>query len=410
MKSIIERFVKYCRFNTQSNEESATSPSTPGQIKLAELLAQELRAMKLQDISLDENGYVMAMLPSNISDKVPAIGFIAHMDTSPDMSGNNVSPRIIENYDGNDIILHESTHTVLSPKDFPELKNYIGQMLITGDGTTLLGADDKAGIAEIMTALEFLTQHQEFPHGDIYIAFTPDEEIGKGTDHFDMKKFRAEFAYTVDGGPLGELEYENFNAAGAKIHIQGTNVHPGTAKGIMKNSILIGMELAAMFPPDQTPAHTEGYEGFYHLNSFHGDVESAKMEYIIRDFDRMSFETRKDTMRQNVRRINDKYGCGTAELNLYDQYYNMREKIEEAMHVVDIARRAMVETGVTPVIRPIRGGTDGARLSFMGIPTPNLFTGGHNFHGKYEYIPVPSMEKAVAVILRIIELYSYRTR
>jgi len=405
MNNVIERFLRYVTYDTRSDENSETCPSTEKQLVMAKSLAEELTAIGMKDVSVDNNGYVMAALPSTTEKVIPAVGFIAHMDTSPDMSGQNVKPQLVENYDGGDIVLNKEMNIVLSPKDFPELADYEGETLITADGTTLLGADNKAGIAEIISAMEYLIQHPKITHGPIKVAFTPDEEIGRGADLFDVEKFGASFAYTVDGGAMGELEYENFNAAGAKITIHGRNVHPGSAKNKMKNSMLIGVELVSMFPANETPSQTEGYEGFYHLNSFEGDVEQTKMAYIIREFDMDRFEERKNYMKDCINKLNGKYGAGTIDLELKDQYFNMKEKIDEVKHVVDIAHQAMVEAGVEPMVKPIRGGTDGARLSFMGLPTPNIFTGGHNFHGKYEYISVHSMNKAVEVIVKIAEFY-----
>lgn len=406
MSKVVEKFLKYVSYDTKSDEESTTVPSTNGQMILANELVKELKEMGIQQVSIDDNGYVMATIPSNMEKAVPTIGFIAHMDTAPDMSGKNVKPKFVENYDGEDIILNEENNIILSPKDFPELKKYIGKTLITTDGTTLLGADDKAGISEIMSAVEYLIENPHIPHGNICIGFTPDEEVGRGADLFDVKKFGADFAYTVDGGTIGELEYENFNAAGAKISIHGRNVHPGSAKGKMIHSTLIANEFVSSLPQNETPATTEGYEGFYHLIHFNGEVEETKLQYIIRDFDRESFENRKTFIRNIADKLNDKYGNGTVEIEVKDQYFNMKEKVEPVKHVVDTAELAMKEVGVTPIIVPIRGGTDGARLSFMGLPTPNLFTGGHNFHGKYEFIPTFAMEKAVEVILKIVELYT----
>ncbi|MBE0068948.1 peptidase T [Thermoanaerobacterium thermosaccharolyticum] len=404
MQNVAHRFLKYVKYETTSDENSSKCPSTDGQMAFAKDLAAELKAIGLTDVSVDENGYVMGTVPSNIDRKIPVVGFISHMDTSPDMSGKNVNPQIIENYDGKDIILNKDKNIVLSPSDFPELKDYIGKTLITTDGTTLLGADDKAGIAEIVTACEYLISHPEIKHGTIKVCITPDEEIGRGADKFDVKKFGADFAYTIDGGKLGELEYENFNAASAKIIIHGRNVHPGTAKGKMKNSVLIGVELASMLPLEETPENTEGYEGFYHINNFNGDVEETHLYYIIRDFDKENFENRKNYLLNLINKLNEKYGEGTVEIDLKDQYYNMREIIEKDMSIVEIALKAIEQAGVKPDVSPIRGGTDGARLSYMGLPTPNIFTGGHNFHGKYEYIPIFAMEKAVEVILNIVKL------
>ena len=399
MKTVTERFLTYVKHHTTSDESTDTFPSTKRQLAFAAFLAKECEAIGLQSISMDAYGYVTALLPGNTAN-APTIGFISHMDTSPDASGENVLSNIVENYDGKAIPLNG---TVLSPKEFPSLKEYIGQTLITSDGTTLLGADDKAGIAEILTAAEYLLAHPEIPHGDIRIAFTPDEEIGKGVDFFDVDKFHADFAYTLDGGRIGELEYENFNAARAIIRIKGKNVHPGSAKNVMKNAALIGTEIASLLPERETPAKTEGYEGFFHLCSFEGDVTSATLNYIIRDFNADSFAHRKELLRLIVERKNAQYN-NCIELDLHDEYYNMLSQIEPHMEIVSLAKQAMLDCGITPIIQPIRGGTDGARLSFMGLPCPNLFAGGHNFHSNYEYVPVPSMEKAVSMIVRIAEL------
>lgn len=399
MKTVTERFLTYVKHHTTSDETSDTFPSTKRQLAFAAFLAKECEAIGLQSVSMDAYGYVTALLPGNTAN-APTIGFISHMDTSPDASGENVLSNIVENYDGKAIPLNG---TVLSPKEFPSLKEYIGQTLITSDGTTLLGADDKAGIAEILTAAEYLLAHPEIPHGAIRIAFTPDEEIGKGVDFFDVDKFHADFAYTLDGGRIGELEYENFNAARAIIRIKGKNVHPGSAKNVMKNAVLIGTEIASLLPERETPAKTEGYEGFFHLCSFEGDVTSATLNYIIRDFNADSFAHRKELLRLIVERKNAQYN-NCIELDLRDEYYNMLSQIEPHMEIVSLAKQAMLDCGITPIIQPIRGGTDGARLSFMGLPCPNLFAGGHNFHSNYEYIPVPSMEKAVSMIVRIAEL------
>ena len=399
MKTVTERFLTYVKHHTTSDESSDTFPSTKRQLAFAAFLAKECEAIGLQSVSVDAYGYVTALLPGNTAN-APTIGFISHMDTSPDASGENVLSNIVENYDGKAIPLNG---TVLSPKEFPSLKEYIGQTLITSDGTTLLGADDKAGIAEILTAAEYLLAHPEIPHGAIRIAFTPDEEIGKGVDFFDVDKFHADFAYTLDGGRIGELEYENFNAARAIIRIKGKNVHPGSAKNVMKNAALIGTELASLLPERETPAKTEGYEGFFHLCSFEGDVTSATLNYIIRDFNADSFAHRKELLRLIVERKNAQYN-NCIELDLHDEYYNMLSQIEPHMEIVSLAKQAMLDCGITPIIQPIRGGTDGARLSFMGLPCPNLFAGGHNFHSNYEYVPVPSMEKAVSMIVRIAEL------
>lgn len=402
---VVKRFLKYISYDTKSDDSSGVTPSSKGQLVLADALAEELKAIGLQDVDVDENGYVMGTLPSNTNKNLSTIGFIAHMDTSPDFSGKNVKPQIIENYDGNDIVLNKELNIVMTTKEFPEVSLYKGHKLITTDGTTLLGADDKAGIAEIITAIEYLTNHPEIEHGTIKIAFTPDEEIGQGADHFNVEKFGAKYAYTVDGGREGELEYENFNAAGAKVEIKGKNVHPGTAKGKMVNSQLIAAELLAMMPKEETPEHTEEYEGFYLLSNITGSVENTTMKFIIRDFFNDSFEARKNNMSKWCDEINKKYGEGTCILDMKDQYYNMKEKVEPVKFIVDIAFEAMKKSDVVPTVVPIRGGTDGARLSFMGLPTPNMFTGGENFHGKYEYISTQAMEKAVQVILNIVNLY-----
>jgi len=406
MSKVVEKFLKYISYDTKSDEESTTVPSTIGQMVLAKELVAELKEMGLKNASVDENGYVMATIESNVEKIVPTIGFIAHMDTAPDISGKEVKPKFVYNYDGEDIILNKENNIVLSPKDFPELKDYLGKTIITTDGTTLLGADDKAGISEIMAAAEYLTQNPNIKHGTIRIGFTPDEEVGRGADIFDVKKFGADFAYTLDGGPIGELEYENFNAAGVKISIHGRNVHPGSAKGKMIHSALIANEFINSMPRNETPATTEGYEGFYHLISINGEVEETKLQYIIRDFDSENFENRKIFIKNIADKLNDKYSSGTVELEIKDQYFNMKEKIEPVKHIVDTAFTALMEVGVNPIMQPIRGGTDGARLSFMGLPTPNIFAGGHNFHGKYEFIPTFAMEKAVDVILKIVELYA----
>lgn len=403
MSKVVERFLKYVKFDTKSDENSNTVPTTASQLVLAKEIVKELEELGLAEVSLDENGYIMATLPSNLDKKVPTIGFIAHMDTSPDMSGTNVNPKFVENYDGGDITLSEGV--VLSTKDFSELKDYIGETLITTDGTTLLGADDKAGIAEIMTAVEYLINHPEVPHGTIKIGFTPDEEVGRGADYFNVEKFGADLAYTMDGGAIGEIEYENFNAAGAKVIIQGRNVHPGYAKDKMVNSILIANEFIASLPADETPETTEGYEGFYHLNSIDGEVEKTVLSYIIRDFDEESFQRRKEFMVELGEKLNKKYD-NRITVEIKNQYRNMKEKIEPVKYVVDNAVKAMELVGVKPLVKPIRGGTDGARLSFMGLPTPNIFAGGLNFHGRFEYVPVSSMEKAVEVILKLVELYT----
>ncbi|AIE61633.1 peptidase T [Bacillus methanolicus] len=405
---IIKRFTTYVKVDTQSNDESNTCPSTPGQLTLANRLVEELKAIGMEEVTIDENGYVMATLPSNTEKQVPTIGFLAHVDTATDFTGAGVKPQIVESYDGNDIVLNEELQIVLSPKDFPNLLQYKGHTLITTDGTTLLGADNKAGIAEIMTAMAYLINHPEIKHGKVRVAFTPDEEIGRGPHKFDVAAFNAKFAYTVDGGPLGELEYESFNAAAAKITIKGRNIHPGSAKGKMVNSAKIAMELHRKLPASEAPEYTEGYEGFYHLISINGDVEQTKLHYIIRDFDRDSFNARKATIEKIVNEFREIYGKDNIILELKDQYYNMREKIEPVKEIVDIAYQAMKNLGIQPIIKPIRGGTDGSQLSFMGLPTPNIFTGGENYHGKYEYISVDNMIKATNVIIEIIKLFEQR--
>lgn len=404
MEKLVERFFNYVKINTKSDESNETMPSSEGQSVLAKLIMEELHSIGLTEIDLDENGYLMATLPSNTDKNVPVIGFIAHFDTSPDVTGQNVNPQIIETYYGKNITLDSKKNIVLSPIEFPSLNNYIGQSIITTDGQTLLGADDKAGVAEIVSAVEYLIQHPEIKHGKIRIAFTPDEEIGRGADKFDVNKFGAEFAYTVDGGGIGEIEYENFNAARAKITIQGLNVHPGTAKNKMKNSMVIAMELNSMLPAHQTPEHTEGYEGFYHLSDIQGNVEETTLNYIIRDHDKENFNKKKSLLIKIIDHLNLKYGARTVKITMIDQYYNMREKIEPNFHIIELAIKAMKELGVKPKVIPIRGGTDGARLSFMGLPCPNLFAGGHNFHSRFEFIPVNSMEKAVLTIVKIAEL------
>ena len=402
--NLVERFLKYVSFDTQSNDETRLTPSTPGQMVFAKYLKTELEALGLEDITLDEHAYLFATLPANTDKKLPVIGFIAHMDTSPDMSGKNVSPRIVEKYDGTDIVLCEEEKVVLSPKQFPELLNHKGEDLIVTNGKTLLGADDKAGIAEIISAIAYLKEHPEIKHGKIRIGFNPDEEIGEGAHKFDVEKFGCDWAYTMDGGELGELEFENFNAAAAKITVKGRNVHPGYAKNKMINSIRIAEKLISLLPEKEAPEHTEGYEGFYHLIGIQGEVEQTTVSYIIRDHDRAKFEDRKVEMKQAVEQINKKYGEGTATLEMRDQYYNMREKIEPVMHIIDTAFAAMEAVGVKPNVKPIRGGTDGAQLSFKGLPCPNIFAGGLNFHGRYEFVPIQNMEKAMKVIVKIAEL------
>lgn len=401
--TVVDRFLKYVTFATQSDEESGITPSTSGQRVFAEALVKELEALGLEEISLDDNSYLMATLPSNMGDKeVPTIGFISHLDTSPDMSGEGVKPRIVS-YAGGDIVLNEAENIVLSPRMFPEMEQYIGQDLIVTDGTTLLGADDKAGVAAIISAVAYLKEHPEIKHGKIRIGFTPDEEIGAGADHFNVEKFGCEFAYTVDGGEIGELEYENFNAAAAKVVFSGRNVHPGTAKDKMVNASLLAVEFASMLPADQRPETTEGYEGFFHLTTMVGSVEQAVLQYIVRDHSRELFEQKKQLLEQITAQLNKKYP-GMVSLEMHDQYYNMREIVEPKKYIVDLASEAMEAVGVKPQIKPIRGGTDGARLSFMGLPCPNLFTGGHNFHGRYEYIPIPSLLKSMETVVKIAEL------
>ena len=399
--NITERFLKYVSFCTTSDEETNMTPSTPGQMEFAKYLASELKEIGMQEVTLDENGYVMATLPANVEGK-PTIGFIAHMDTAPDASGKNVKARIVENYDGQDILLNAEKNIVFEVAKYPEILDYKGQDIIVTDGTTLLGADDKAGLAEIVTACEYLIQHPEIQHGKIRVGFTPDEEIGQGADHFDVEKFGCDFAYTMDGGAVGELEYENFNAAGCKVKVHGVNVHPGYGYHKMINSMRIANHFATMLPRWETPEHTQGYEGFYHLIAMNGSVEETTLQYIIRDHDRARFESRKREIEHLARKINQEYGEGTVEVEIRDQYYNMREKVEPVMHIVTLVEAAMKEVGVTPKVQPIRGGTDGARLSFEGLPCPNIFAGGVNFHSRFEYLPIPSMEKAMEVILQIV--------
>lgn len=405
--NVVDRFLQYVKFDTQSDELTNMTPSTPGQMIFAQHLEKELQELGFEEITLDDNGYLMATLPSNIDKEVPTIGFIAHLDTSPDMSGRHVNPRIVEKYNGEDITLNAENGIVLSPTEFPELKHYVGQDLIVTDGTTLLGADDKAGIAEIVSAMIYLKEHPEIKHGKIRFAFNPDEEIGQGAHKFDVAHFGADWAYTMDGGEVGELEYENFNAAVAKVTFTGRNVHPGYAKHKMINSLRIANQFAIMLPRWETPEHTEGYEGFYHLISIEGTVEKTTITYIIRDHDRDRFERRKKEFEHLTRKINKEFP-GVASLEIKDQYYNMREKIEPVSHIIDIAIKAMENADVTPKVVPIRGGTDGAQLSFMGLPCPNIFAGGLNFHGRYEFIPVQSMEKATNVIIEIARLVAER--
>lgn len=404
-QEIIDRFTSYVKVDTQSDASSESTPSTPGQITLANMLVEELKQVGLEEVTIDDNGYVMATLPSNTEKDVPVIGFLAHVDTATDFTGTNVKPQIVENYDGETIILNEKLHIELSPKDFPSLKDYKGHTLITTDGTTLLGADNKAGIAEIMTAMKYLIDHPEIRHGKIRVAFTPDEEIGRGPHKFDVAAFGAKFAYTMDGGPLGELEYESFNAADAKIKILGKNIHPGSAKGKMINSAKIAMELNSKLPADEAPEHTEGYEGFYHLLGLKGDVEMTEMAYIIRDHDKELFAKRKAAMQAIVNELKEKYGKDNIQLKMEDTYYNMREKIEPVKEIVDLAYKAMKNLEIEPIVKPIRGGTDGSQLSYMGLPTPNIFTGGENYHGRHEYISVDNMIKATQVIVELVQLF-----
>ena len=406
--TLVERFLKYVSFDTQSKEDTGVTPSTPGQMVFAQYLKEELESLGLQEVSLDDNGYLYATLPANLEEAVPVVGFIAHMDTSPDMSGTNVAPRIVKNYDGQAITLCAEENIILSPDQFPELLDHKGEDLIVTDGKTLLGADDKAGIAEIVSAIVYLQQHPEIKHGKIRIGFNPDEEIGLGAHKFDVEKFGCDWAYTMDGGEVGELEFENFNAALAKLTFKGRNVHPGYAKNKMINSLRVANRFMSLLPDSETPEHTEGYEGFYHLIGVSGEVERTTVSYIIRDHDRVRFEARKATMQRLADFINAEYGEGTVTLELHDQYYNMREKIEPVMHVIDIAFAAMKDAGVEPHVKAIRGGTDGAQLSFKGLPCPNIFAGGLNFHGRYEFVPVQSMEKAMNVIIKIAELTTTR--
>ena len=404
MENVIDRFLRYSKVFTTSDPESETFPSTVRQFVLADLLAEELKEIGMADVSRDANGYVTATLPSNLTHSAKVVGFISHVDTSPDYSGENVNPQLVKNYQGQDLVLNEDSNLILSPKDFPALMNYIGQDIITTDGKTLLGADDKAGIAEIVTAMQHLILHPEIQHGKIRVCFTPDEEVGRGTKYFDVQKFGADFGFTLDGGEIGELEYENFNAAGAKILIKGRSVHPGSAKNAMINASLVATQIINALPPDQRPEHTEGYEGFFHLTSFKGDVSNAKIEYIIRDHDLEKFEAKKKLIQEICSLVNLQYGNGTVTLDMKDQYYNMKQQVEPVKYIVDLAEQAMKDVGVVPKIKAIRGGTDGAQLSWKGLPCPNIFAGGHNFHGPYEFVPVQSMQKAVEVIVRLVEL------
>lgn len=403
MKNIKDRFISYITIDTQSDPASETTPSTEKQWDLANLLVDELKAIGMEEVTIDKNAYVMATLPANVDHDVPVIGFVAHFDTSPDYSGTNVNPQIIENYDGKDITLDQKGNMVLSPDYFEDLKLYQGQTLITTDGTTLLGADDKAGITEIVSAMEYLIEHPEIKHGKIRVCFTPDEEIGRGAHKFDVEKFGAEWAYTMDGSQIGELEYENFNAASAEIRFKGKSVHPGYAKGKMQNSVLYATEFLSMLPEKEVPQHTEGREGFFHFPDIHGEVELTVVKGIIRDHDSDKFQARKELLEKMVANMNHKYG-EVASLEIKDQYFNMKEKVAPVMHIVDIAEQAMKALNIDPIIKPIRGGTDGSQLSYMGLPCPNIFAGGHNFHGPYEYVPVESLEKATEVIVKIAEL------
>ena len=402
--NLVERFLRYVSFDTQSDDNSGVTPSTPKQMVFAQYLKNELEALGLEDIELDEYGYLYATLPANTDKEVPTIGFIAHMDTSPDMSGAGVTPRIVHKYDGEDIVLCEEENIILSPSQFPELLAHKGEDLIVTNGKTLLGADDKAGIAEIVTAIVYLQQHPEIKHGKIRVGFNPDEEIGMGAHKFDVEKFGCQWAYTMDGSEVGELEFENFNAAAAKVIVKGRNVHPGYAKNKMINAIRVANEFMSLLPGNETPESTEGYEGFYHVVGVEGSVEEATINYIIRDHDRTKFEARKECMQAWGEAINAKYGAGTVTVELKDQYYNMRQQIEPVMHIIDIAFKAMEEAGVAPKVKAIRGGTDGAQLSFKGLPCPNVFAGGLNFHGRYEFVPIQSMEKAMNVVVKIAEL------
>ncbi|GAA0733038.1 peptidase T [Aquimarina litoralis] len=407
-KHIIDRFISYVTIDTESDPNSDTTPSSEKQWDLANKLVEELKSIGLEDVTIDENAYIMATVPSNIDHEVPTIGFISHFDTTPDFTGANVNPQIIESYDGKDIILNKDEEIILSPDYFEDLKLYKGQTLITTDGTTLLGADDKAGIAEIVSAMEYLIQHPEIKHGKIRVGFTPDEEIGRGAHKFDVQKFGAEWAYTMDGSQIGELEYENFNAAGAVVTIKGKIVHPGYAKGKMINSMYIAQDFINSLPRLETPEHTSGREGFFHLHTMNGEVEETKLHYIIRDHDKEHFEARKEMMSKLGDELNKQYGKDVINVEIKDQYYNMKEKVEPVMHIVDIAEEAMKALGIKPLIKPIRGGTDGSQLSYMGLPCPNIFAGGHNFHGRYEYVPVESMIKAVEVIVKIAQLTAER--
>lgn len=406
MKHVAERFIKYAKIDTQSVDEMDVVPSSEKQKNLAKVLVEELKELGASHVRMSDHGYVYATIPSNIDKKVPVIGFIAHMDTSPAISGKNVNPQVIKNYNGEDIVLNKELKITLETSQYPTVRQYVGQDLIVTDGNTLLGADDKAGIAEIMSLAETLLSNPDIKHGTIQIGFTPDEEVGRGVDFFDVEGFGADFAYTVDGGEIGEIEYENFNAAGAKLYIQGTSIHPGTAKGKMINALLLAMEFQGMLPVQENPMYTEKYEGFYLLEALEGEVDYAKASYIIRDHDKAKFQQKKDNFMKIVDYLNDKYGEGTFKVSIKDSYYNMKEKIEPYFHLIENAKKAMEDAGVTPIITPIRGGTDGARLSYMGLPCPNICTGGHNFHGRYEYISIQSMEKVIKILLNIVRIYT----
>ncbi|MFE5323792.1 peptidase T [Paenibacillus sp. NPDC056579] len=407
-QQLIQRLSAYVQVDTQSNMDSETCPSTPGQLTLAGMLVEELKSIGMEEVTMDANGYVMATLPSNTDKEVPTIGFMAHLDTATDFTGKGVKPQVVDPYDGGDIVLNPGQQIVLSPKDFPALANYVGHTLVTTDGTTLLGADNKAGIAEIMTAMDTLLRHPEIKHGRVRVAFTPDEEIGRGPHRFDVAAFDASYAYTVDGGPLGELQYESFNAARALVTCKGKIVHPGTAKGKMVNSAKIAMDFNGKLPAQEAPEHTEGYEGFFHLISMQGDVEETKLHYLIRDFDKTSFHNRKLLMQHIATQLEAQYGEGRVTVEIHDQYFNMREKIEPVRHIVDIAHEAMTSLGIEPVLEPIRGGTDGSQLSYMGLPTPNVFTGGENYHGRYEFVSADNMVKATNVVIEIIKRFEQR--
>jgi len=405
MNNLVERFIKYVKIDTISDPDVASCPSTAHQLDFGKMLVEEMKAMGIADAAMDSNGYVTGTIPANTDGDIPTIGFIAHMDTAPDYSGKNVKPKFVDNYDGSDIVLNKEENIVMKVVDFPELSHYVGKTLITTDGTTLLGADNKAGIAEILTAAEHIMANPDLKHGTIKIGFTPDEEIGRGADLFDVAGFGADFAYTIDGGEIGEVEYENFNAASADIKITGVNIHPGNAKDKMVNSILVGQAFNSMMPAAQRPEHTEDREGFIHLHTFDGSVENTAMKYIIRDHDLSKFTQKKELVEKAAEYLNAKYGDGTVEVTIKDSYFNMKEKVEPVIHIVETAVEAMEALDIEPKMVAIRGGTDGARLSYVGLPTPNIFTGGHNFHGKFEYIPVESMEASVKVITKIIELY-----